>query len=64
MFMRCRNTKSGHEASIPLGLVESGAIPDWKPIKGEEPSATPAEPTHRTTPQKSAKSDTNSNEEN
>ena len=58
MWLRCRNSQSGHEASIPVGLVEIGAMPDWAPIEGAEPSAMPADPVYNTAlPEKSAKSD-------
>lgn len=55
MWIRCRNTKSGHEASIPTGLLDSGAMSDWKPIKGAEPSAMPGGPTCNTPPKQPAK---------
>ena len=64
MWLRCRNSQSGHEASIPVDLVQIGAMPDWAPIKGAEPCAMPAEPTYNTAPpkKKSAKSDTKNKE--
>ena len=63
MWLRCRNTQSGHEASIPVDLVEIGAMPDWTPIKGAKPCAMPADPAYNTAPpEKSAKSDTKNKE--
>ena len=63
MWLRCRNSQSGHEASIPVDLVEIGAMPDWAPIKGVKPSAMPADPAYNTAPpEKSAKSDTKNKE--
>lgn len=61
MFIRCRNSLSGHEASIPVDLILTGAMSVWVPLEGAEPSATPADVTYYTAPppQKSAKSDTN-----
>lgn len=46
MWLRCRNTLSGHEASIPVDLVES--LTDWTPLEGAEPSATFADATYDT----------------
>jgi hypothetical protein len=51
MFLRCRNTLSGHEASIPRDLVKTGAMPDWAPLKGAKPTALADEPVYHTTPE-------------
>lgn len=51
MWLRCRNTRSGHYASVPVDLVESGAMPDWAPIPGAEPTQAADEPMYNTTPQ-------------
>ncbi len=46
MWVRCRNALSGHEASIPVGLLDPEAeepLTDWVPLGGpsdvfEEPA--------------------------
>lgn len=48
MWLRCRNTLSGHEASIPVDLVQS--LTDWTPIEGAEPSDTFADATYNASP--------------
>jgi len=65
MWLRCRSSQSGHEASIPVDLVESGAMPDWTPLKGAEPSATFADPSYSTaTPEPASKPRTASKTKN
>jgi|GEM_PF-3686222 len=48
MWLRCRNNMSGHEASIPVGLVES--LTDWTPLKGAKPSDTFEDASYNTEP--------------
>lgn len=59
MFIRCRNTLSGHEASLPVEVVDLDVMPAWVPLNGATPTDLPEDPTYNTAPpKKSATSDT------
>lgn len=63
MFLRCRNSKSHHLASLSVELVESGAVPDWTPVKGAEPTEFADGPEFYETPRAGAAARTKDNKE-